>query len=65
MPESNKKGVSYVYRLWQRLKSKMIQEVPEDYSWCEFDCEKLQCSMGDWENCEKRLRLKAESQEQS
>jgi len=47
MPESNRQGVSYFYRLWQWLKNKMIQEVPEDYGWCEFDCEKLQCSMGD------------------
>jgi len=51
--------------LWQWLKNKMIQEVPEDYGWCEFDCEKLQCSMGDWENCENRLRSKEQSQEQS
>jgi len=65
MPESNRQGVSYFYRLWQWLKNKMIQEVPEDYGWCEFDCEKLQCSMGDWENCENRLRVKVQSQEQS
>ena len=65
MPESNRKGVSYFYRLWQRLKIKIIQEVPEDYGWCEFDCEKLQCSMGDWENCENRLCSQVQSQEQS
>jgi hypothetical protein len=58
MPESNGKGVSCFYRLWQRFKNKMIQEVPEDYGWCEFDCKKLQCSMSDWRNCEDRLRSK-------
>ena len=65
MPESNRKEASCFYRLWQRLKNKIIQEVPEDYGWCEFDCKKLQCSMGDWENCENRLRSKLQSQEQS
>ena len=63
MPESNRQGVSYFYRSWQWLKNKIIQEVPEDCGWCEFDCEKLQCSMGDWEDCENRLRSKVQSQE--
>ena len=61
MPESNRKGVSYFYRLWQRLKNKMIQEVPEDYGCCECDWEKSQCSMSDWGICEDRLRSKAKS----
>jgi hypothetical protein len=65
MPESDGKGVGYINRLWLRLKNKIVEEAPEEYRWCEFDCEKLQCSMGDWENCETRLHSKAQTQEQS
>jgi hypothetical protein len=63
MPESNGKGVSYIYKFWQQLKNEMIQEVPEDRGWCEFNCEKSQCSMSNWEICEARLRSKAKTQE--
>jgi hypothetical protein len=56
MSVSYGKGVSYFYRFWQRLKNEIAQEVPEDYAQCEFNCKKLHCSVGDWENCENRLR---------
>jgi hypothetical protein len=56
MSESYEKGVSNFYRLWQRFRNKVIQDVPEDIQLCEFDCHNLECAMGDWEKCEKRLR---------
>ena len=65
MHGSNRKEASRFSRLWQWLKNKIVQEVPEDDGWCEFDCKKLQCSMGDWENCENRLRSQVQSQQQS
>jgi len=62
MSKSYEKGVSNFYKLWQRLRNKVIQDVPEDIQLCEFDCHKLECSMGDWEKCERRLRSIAQTQ---
>ena len=62
MPKSYGKGTSSFYRLWQRLINKVIQDAPEDIQLCEFDCRELECSMGDWENCEKRRRSIAQIQ---
>jgi len=62
MSESYGKGDNYFHRLWQRFMGQIIQDVPEDFQACEFECRKLQCAMGDWERCERRLRSKAKSQ---
>ena len=59
------KGVNYFSRLWRRLMGRIIQDVPEDYQACEFECRKLQCAMGDWEKCERRLRSNTQGQEQA
>lgn len=32
----------------------IVQSVPEDIALCEYDCRKLACSVGDWENCDRR-----------
>ena len=61
MSESDGKGGSNFYRLWKRFKNKVIQEAPEDIQLCEFDCHKLECAMGDWEKCERRLRSIAQT----
>ena len=55
MSESYGKGISNFYRLWQRFRNKVIQEVPEDIQLCEFECRKLQCTMSGWARCERRL----------
>jgi hypothetical protein len=34
--------------------SKLITEVPEEISACEFDCRKSECRMGDWSQCARR-----------
>jgi hypothetical protein len=62
MSGSYGKVISNFRRLWQRFRSKLIQDVPEDVQLCEFDCQKLQCAMGDWEKCERRLRSMAQTQ---
>lgn len=36
-----------------------IGEVPADDALCEFDCRKLQCAGGEWENCVRRLHRAA------
>ena len=43
-------------RLRRWIKSRLIQDVPEDIAACEFECRKMECRQGDWETCEKRLR---------
>jgi hypothetical protein len=34
--------------------SKLISEVPEEISACEFECRKTECLMGNWLKCERR-----------
>jgi len=63
MSDPSGKGTSYIHQLWHRFKGQIVQDVPEDYQACEFECRKLQCMMGDWEKCERRLDTKAQSQE--
>jgi hypothetical protein len=62
MSGSYGKGVSILFRLLQQLRSKVIQEAPEDIQLCEFECRKLECTMGDWEKCERRLLSMREHQ---
>ena len=61
MFESGGKGVNFFSGLWKKFKGKIVSRVPDDYRACEFECRSLQCAMGDWETCEKRLRSKAQS----
>jgi len=37
-----------------RWLSKLISEVPEEISACEFDCREKECRMGDWSQCVRR-----------
>ena len=46
-----------IRKAWRWLRSRLVQDVPDDLAICEFECEKLHCSMGEWESCERRLRL--------
>jgi hypothetical protein len=39
--------------------AQVIQEVPDTDALCEFDCRRLQCSQGEWESCERRIRRAA------
>jgi len=45
--------------LWDRLKSLLIADVPEDLAICEFDCRKNQCTYGEWATCHRRIDLQA------
>jgi hypothetical protein len=36
--------------------NQIVQDVPEDIALCEHDCRKRQCTLGEWDRCERRLR---------
>ncbi len=55
MNDTSSERLSHRIKRW--LQNQLIQEVPEDIAFCEFGCRKLQCSMGEWENCERRQRF--------
>lgn len=57
-----RKGVSYLHGLRKRLRNLVIRDVPEDYQSCEFDCREVHCSVGNWEECEKRLHFRTQTQ---
>ena len=38
------------------LGDQLIEDVPDSLALCEFGCRKQQCRMGEWEQCERRLR---------
>ncbi|MGA3049661.1 MAG: hypothetical protein ABSD67_23855 [Terracidiphilus sp.] len=50
MPESN----GSLSKSWRWVKDQIIDEVPQDDALCEFDCSKAQCTVGEWESCERR-----------
>jgi hypothetical protein len=50
------KRLSPFFRLRRWIKSRLIQDVPEDIAACEFECHRTECRQGDWEICERRLR---------
>jgi hypothetical protein len=42
--------------LFQRIKGRMIQVVPECDEVCEFDCRETECSRAEWGKCARRLK---------
>lgn len=38
------------------LKKQIVDEVPPEIAVCEFDCEKTQCTLKEWNACPRRLR---------
>ncbi len=51
-----KSFAQFLCALWKNLRRRVVLEVPEDDALCEFDCRKPQCSLEEWQNCERRLR---------
>ena len=39
-----------------------VANVPEEIAVCEFDCNKTECLLGDWEQCERRRNVQAGQQ---
>ncbi len=50
--------------LWGWVEDQIVQDVPKDIAVCEFDCQKDQCTWGEWETCERRLRKPASASAQ-
>jgi len=46
---------SWLQRLWQRLKDRLVQEVPDEVGACEYGCRKPDCRNGDWDSCQRRI----------
>ena len=59
MPTERAKNDGRFSQAWQWVKGQFVQEVPQDVALCEFDCRKLQCTMGEWETCARRLETLA------
>ena len=41
-----------------------VAEVSEEMAVCEFDCDKTECLLGDWRQCERRLKAHTPQQGQ-
>jgi hypothetical protein len=56
MPDSpkTKEGLFSRIRLWAQ--GQLAEEVPPEMERCEFDCRNLECTLGQWETCESRLK---------
>lgn len=65
MPESSEKETGYLDRLRRWFGNHIYTEAPESLEVCEFECRKFQCSMGDWEKCERRLGSRLRDQARS
>lgn len=48
--------MSFPRTLWDWVRRQVVDDVPQGDALCEFDCRKLQCTEGEWEACERRLR---------
>lgn len=55
MSEEALRSNRLIRRGWRWLRDQFVQNVPEDSALCEFDCRKGQCTMEEWQNCERRL----------
>ena len=47
---------TFISRIGDWLKHQLVEEVPDELSRCEFGCRRLECRMGEWETCERRLQ---------
>jgi hypothetical protein len=43
-------------RLWRSFLNNLVQDVPDTYALCEFDCRKPQCTVAEWTSCERRIQ---------
>lgn len=40
---------------WERIKAEIVQEVPDEIAFCEFECHKEQCTRAECQACPMRL----------
>jgi hypothetical protein len=58
MSDAHEVKTGLVARMKRWISGRIIKEVPSDMATCEFHCRELDCSRGDWDTCEDRLRGK-------
>jgi hypothetical protein len=51
--------MNFPRNIWNWLRRQVVDDVPQGEALCEFDCRKPQCTEGEWEVCERRLRRAA------
>lgn len=44
------------HRLWEFVKHQVVDDAPEEFAICEFDCRKEQCMRCQYDTCERRIR---------
>ncbi len=59
MSEEKLRSNQPLHSIWRWLRNQIVQEVTEDSAICEFDGRKGQCTMEEWESCERRLNKAA------
>jgi hypothetical protein len=55
MNETSDKKPGLLRRLGASLSKRLVAQVPDEVSCCEFDCRRAHCAEGDWERCSLRL----------
>lgn len=50
-------GLLSRFRRW--VSAGIVQEVPEDIAICAFDCQRGQCTNGEWAICDRRIKRAA------
>jgi hypothetical protein len=55
MTSVSTKKTGFILRIGDPLSSIWIGRVPDEVSYCDYECRKTQCHSGDWERCELRL----------
>ncbi|MGO9274516.1 MAG: hypothetical protein ACLQOO_30515 [Terriglobia bacterium] len=53
--DRSRRGNSF-HRLWQFVQRQIVDDAPEDFAICEFDCRKGQCQQEEWDTCDRRIR---------
>jgi len=64
MSDSREKPSSHIHKLQQWFRTRIIQDVPDNFEACVFECHKSECAMGDWEKCQIRLQHKPQARGQ-
>jgi hypothetical protein len=51
--KSEKSGL--LHRIRSSLSRKLVAQVPDEMSCCEFECRRTECLEGEWDQCRQRL----------
>jgi hypothetical protein len=58
-------GRNAMFHLLQHWLRRVLAPVPADMAACEFDCDKTECLLGDWQACRRRLKVQQQEQGES